>query len=111
MRADGDVRQRGVLGQYSQEDQIAKHKGPRGTGGGDRARNDTAITFDQLQNVSQGGIFKDGFGMLYLPGANGIPGTGEDTTTLDRFVLPGPTALSEPLTMCSFGLRIISGRF
>ena len=79
--------------QYAQEDQIAKQKAREAIEAAIAARNDTSITFDQLQNVSVGGIFKDGFQNLYLPGPNGIPGTGEDTTVLDRFVLPGPDGM------------------
>jgi len=75
--------------QYAQEDQIAKQKAREALEAAIAGRNETSISFDQLQNVSVGGIFKDGFQNLYLPGPNGIPGTGEDTTTLDRFVLPG----------------------
>jgi len=76
--------------QYSQEDQIAKQKAREAIEAVYSSRNDTSLTYDNIQNVSNGGIFKDGFGMLYLPGANGIPGTGQDTTTLDRVILPGP---------------------
>ncbi|MGZ4787638.1 MAG: type IV pilus modification PilV family protein [Terriglobales bacterium] len=76
--------------QYAQEDQIAKQKAREALEAAISARNDTAITFDDLQNVSNGGIFKDGFGMLYLSGDNGIPGTGHDSNILDRVVLPGP---------------------
>lgn len=76
--------------QYAQEDQIAKQKAREALEAAISARNDTAITFDDLQNVSNGGIFKDGFGLLYLSGNNGIPGTGQDTSTLDRIILPGP---------------------
>ena len=76
--------------QYAQEDQIAKQKAREALEAAISARNDTAITFDDLQNVSNGGIFKDGFQMLYLAGDNGIPGTGQDSSTLDRVVLPGP---------------------
>jgi prepilin-type N-terminal cleavage/methylation domain-containing protein len=75
--------------QYSQEDQIAKQKAREAIEAVYSARNDTSLTYDNIQNVSDGGIFKDGFGMLYLAGANGIPGTGQDTTTLDRVILPG----------------------
>jgi len=75
---------------YAQEDQIAKQKAREAMEAVISARNDTSISFDDLQNVSNGGIFKDGFGSLYLPGSNGLPGTGQDTTTLDRVVLPGP---------------------
>jgi prepilin-type N-terminal cleavage/methylation domain-containing protein len=75
---------------YAQEDQIAKQKAREAMEAVISARNDTSLVFDDLQNVSNGGIFKDGFQNLYLPGANGLPGTGQDTTTLDRIVLPGP---------------------
>jgi len=76
--------------QYSQEDQIAKQKSREAIEAVYSARNDTSLTYDDIQNVKNGGIFKDGFAMLYLPGANGIPGTGQDSTTLDRVILPGP---------------------
>ena len=54
------------------------------------ARNDTSISFSDIQNISNGGIFSDGFRPLYLPGTNGIVGTAQDTSTLDRTVMPGP---------------------
>jgi len=76
--------------QYAQEDQIAKQKAREAMEAAISARNDTTLSFDDLQNVKDGGIFKDGFTNMYLPGNNGIPGTGQDTTTLDRVVLPGP---------------------
>jgi len=76
--------------QFSQEDQIAKQKAREAMEAVYSARNDTSLTFDDIQNVKAGGIFKDGFQNLYLPGANGIPGTGQDSTTLDRVILPGP---------------------
>lgn len=79
--------------QYAQEDQICKQKAREALEAAIAARNDTSITFDNLQNVSQGGIFKDGFQNLYVPKSdgNGIPGTANgDSTTLDRFVQPGP---------------------
>ena len=82
--------------QYAQEDQICKQKAREALEAAIAARNDASITFDNLQNVSQGGIFKDGFQNLYTPKSdgNGIPGTGNgDSTTLDRFVMPGPDGI------------------
>jgi prepilin-type N-terminal cleavage/methylation domain-containing protein len=76
--------------QSAQQDQVAKQKAREAMEAVYSSRNDTAITFDDIQNVKDGGIFKDGFGDLYLSGPNGIPGTGQDTTTLDRVILPGP---------------------
>jgi prepilin-type N-terminal cleavage/methylation domain-containing protein len=75
---------------YAQEDQIAKQKAREAMEAVISARNDTSVSFDDLQNVSNGGMFKDGFQNLYLPGANGIPGTGQDSNVLDRIILPGP---------------------
>ena len=81
--------------QYSDEDQIAKQKARETLESIYTARNDTSITFNQIQNVSVGGIFKDGFNALYLPGANGIPGTNGDTAILDRAILPGKNGIIE----------------
>ncbi len=75
---------------YAQEDQIAKQKAREALESVYSARNSTFITFADIHNVSNGGIFKDGFQPLYLPGLNGIVGTGEDTVTLDQIVSPGP---------------------
>jgi prepilin-type N-terminal cleavage/methylation domain-containing protein len=75
---------------YSREDLVAKQKAREALESVYAARNDTAIAFSDIQNVSNSGIFNDGFQPLYLPGANGIVGTAQDTTTLDRTVLPGP---------------------
>ncbi len=83
--------------QYAQEDQIAKQKAREALEAAIAARNSSSLTFDNLRNVSQGGIFKDGFQSLYLtdPNGTGIPGTtpNGDSTTLDRFVLPGPDGI------------------
>jgi type II secretory pathway pseudopilin PulG len=78
---------------YSSEDQITKQKARESLEAVYSARNDTSITWSAIQNVSSGGIFKDGFQPLFLPGANGIPGTVQDTSTLDRFILPGPDGI------------------
>jgi hypothetical protein len=75
---------------YSREEQIGKQKAREALEGVNSARNDASISFAQIQNVSNLGIFKDGFQPLYLPGPNGIVGTGQDTTTLDSVVSPGP---------------------
>jgi prepilin-type N-terminal cleavage/methylation domain-containing protein len=75
---------------YSREDLVAKQKAREALESVYAARNDTSIAFSDIQNVTNGGIFNDGFQSLYLPGANGIVGTAQDTTTLDRTVLPGP---------------------
>ena len=55
-----------------------------------RARNDATVGFAGIQNVSNGGIFLDGFQPLFLAGANGIVGTQGQSGILDRQILPGP---------------------
>ncbi len=75
---------------FSREDQIAKQKAREALEGVYSSRNDLSITFADIQNVTNGGIFNDGFQPLYLPGPNGITGTAQDTTTLDTMNLPGP---------------------
>ncbi len=75
--------------EFSEEGQIAKQKARETLEAVYTARNDTSISFDQIQNISNGGIFNDGFNPLYLPGANGISGTNSDTSILDRVILPG----------------------
>jgi prepilin-type N-terminal cleavage/methylation domain-containing protein len=75
---------------FSREDLVAKQKAREALENVYSARNDTSITFADIQNVSSGGIFTDGFQPLYLAGANGIAGTAQDTTNLDSMRLPGP---------------------
>jgi len=75
---------------FSREDLIAKQKARETLESVYAARNDTSIAFSDIQNASNGGIFNDGFKSLYLPGANGIVDTAQDTTTLESMVLPGP---------------------
>ena len=78
---------------FSREDMIAKQKAREALESVYAARNDTSIAFSDIQNAAKGGIFNDGFQALYLPGANGIVGTAQDTATLDHIVLPGPDGL------------------
>lgn len=79
--------------QNTQQDQIAKQKAREAIEAVYSARNDSLLAFDSIRNISNGGVFKDGFQSLYLPGSNGIVGTGQDTSTLDRILLPGPDGL------------------
>jgi type II secretory pathway pseudopilin PulG len=75
--------------QFSQEAQIAKQKSREALESVYTARNDASISYNQIQNEADGGIFKGGFQTMYLPGADGIPGTNQDTAILDRVILPG----------------------
>jgi prepilin-type N-terminal cleavage/methylation domain-containing protein len=81
--------------QSSQDGQIARQKSRETMESIYAARNDEAISFDQIQNVSSGGIFTDGFQTMHLPGNNGIPGTSSDTAILDRVILPGKNGIVE----------------
>lgn len=79
----------------SDEDMIARQKAREALESIYTARNDGTITFASIQNVSKGGIFTDNFQTMYLPGANGIPGTSQDSTILDRVILPGKNGIVE----------------
>ena len=75
--------------QYTREDLIAKQKAREALEAVYTARNDATIGFVGIQNVSNGGIFLDGFQPLFLAGPNGIVGTQGQSGILDRQVLPG----------------------
>lgn len=84
--------------QTSQEDLIARQKAKEGLESAFSARDSGQITFDQIQNISNGGIFVDGFMQIYdPPGADGIANTLDDSTSansqLDAIVLPGPDGI------------------
>lgn len=64
--------------QHAQEDLIAKQKAREVLEGIYTARNDSSISWDQIQNVSAGGIFEDGFQDMLTAGPDGIVGTGDD---------------------------------
>ena len=84
--------------QSAQEDLIAREKAKEGLEGVFSARDSAQITFDQIENISNGGIFVDGFMLIYdPPGADGIPNTADDATSansqLDAIILPGPDGI------------------
>ena len=54
--------------QYTREDLIAKQKAREALESVYSARNDATIGFAGIQNVSNGGIFIDGFNPLFLAG-------------------------------------------
>ena len=64
--------------QHAQEDLIAKQKAREVLEGIYTARNDSSIDFTQIQNVSNGGIFEDGFQDMQTAGPDGVVGTGDD---------------------------------
>src|SRR5262249_58902466 len=84
--------------QSAEEDLIAREKTKEGLEGVLSARDSAQITFDQIRNISSGGIFVDGFAPIYdPPGPDGIPNTADDSTgansKLDSIILPGPDGI------------------
>lgn len=84
--------------QMAQEDLVAREKAKQGLENVIGARDDAEITFDQIDNVSNGGIFLDGFQKMYFPpGADGIVNTADDATSansqLDAVIYPGPDGI------------------
>jgi len=75
--------------QFAQEDLIAKQKAREALEGVYGARNTSQITYDMIQNVSNGGIFLDGLQPLLLAGNDGIIGTADDGP-VETLRLPGP---------------------
>jgi prepilin-type N-terminal cleavage/methylation domain-containing protein len=84
--------------QMAQEDLIARAKAKEALESVFSARNSSQLTFAQLQNKSNGGIFVDGFMPIYdPPGADGIANTDDDSNTanskIDAIILPGPDGI------------------
>jgi type II secretory pathway pseudopilin PulG len=84
--------------QSAQEDLIARQKAKEGLESVFSARDSSQIAFAQIDNISNGGIFVDGFMQIYdPPGADGIANTADDSTSansqLDSIVLPGPDGI------------------
>lgn len=77
--------------QYAQEGIIAKQKAREALEGVYAARDDSSLSFTQIDNFANGGIFKDGFVQMMLNTNTGISGTTSDSTTPDSVVLDGQT--------------------
>ncbi len=56
------------------------------------ARNTSQITFDMIKNVSDSGIFLDGYQTLKRPQGDGLIGTADDAD-IETLILPGPDGL------------------
>jgi len=54
------------------------------------ARDTNTLSFAQINNVSSGGVFKDGPQPLLAPGANGIVGTADDNAAQPDVIITGP---------------------
>lgn len=73
----------------SQEDMIAKQEAEEALESIYTARNTSQITFNSIQNVSNGGIFKDGPQLILDPGPDGVDGTVDDLNA--NAYCPGPS--------------------
>ena len=79
--------------QVAQEDLIARQKAAQALEGVFAARDTAQLTYAQIQNASNGGVFLDGPQQLLQPGPDGIIDTADDQPPLDQIVLPGPDGL------------------
>lgn len=86
--------------QISQEGMLARQLASEAMEGIYTARNTSEISWDQIQNVSNGGIFADGMNSPKCAGADGILDTSDDTSclTASGAVCPsgGVECLTEP---------------
>ena len=82
--------------QTSQQDMIAKQLANEAVESIVTARNTSQVSWAQVQNVANGGIFLDGTTSIYLPGADGIVGTADDAVA-------GEQTLTEPGSDGIFG--------
>ena len=73
----------------TQYDFIAKKKAEQAIEAIFTARNSQEKSWDQIQNISQGGIFKDGPQPLYAAGNDGLVGTVNDDTAHPDVVIIG----------------------
>lgn len=76
----------------TQEEAIARQKAREAMEAVLTARNDAAVTFQQIANVSNGGIFLDGFTPLTTFGPDGLPNTSDDGA-VEQIIEPGPDGI------------------
>jgi type II secretory pathway component PulJ len=107
-----------ALTQSSQEDLIAKQKALEVLESIYTARNTQQITFAQVDNISNGGIFTDGYTQMLQAGPDGLIGTADDTNFagcpggVECFILPGPdgilgTADDTTMSLANFSRQIL----
>ena len=76
---------------FAQYDYIAEKKAEQAVEAIFTARDIKSLSWTNLQNVSQGGVFVDGPSRILLPGADGLVGTVNDVGSPDEVVITGPT--------------------
>ncbi len=73
----------------AQEDTIARQKAREAMESVLTGRNTANLTFAQIANQSNGGVFTDGYTPLTTPGPDGIVNT-KDDGPVETMVMPGP---------------------
>ncbi|MGH9534660.1 MAG: prepilin-type N-terminal cleavage/methylation domain-containing protein [Terriglobales bacterium] len=76
----------------TQDEAIAQQKAREAIEAVLTARNDQEVTYSQVANVSDGGIFVDGFTQLTTFGPDGLPNTADDGA-VEQIVEPGPDGI------------------
>jgi len=78
--------------QQAQQDMIAKQLANEALESIVTARDTAQMQWSSIQNVSDGGIFLNGYQSMYLPGGDGIIGTADDIATGQYVTItePGP---------------------
>ena len=80
--------------QTSQQDMIAKQLANEALESIVTARNTSQVSWSQVQNVANGGIFMNGANPIYLAGADGIVGTADDAVAGEQTLTePGPDGI------------------
>jgi type II secretory pathway pseudopilin PulG len=77
----------------SQLDFIAQQKASEAVESIFTARDSGALTWPQILNVADGGIFSPAASQLLDPGPDGILGTADDALPVDCIVSPGPDGI------------------
>ena len=79
--------------QVAQQDLIAHQKAAQALESVFAARDTAQLTYAQIQNASNGGVFLDGPQQLLQAGPDGIIDTADDQGPPDQIILPGPDGL------------------
>jgi type IV pilus modification protein PilV len=80
--------------QTSQQDMIAKQLANEALESIVTARNTSQVSWAQVQNIANGGIFLNGANPIYLAGADGIVGTADDAAAGEQTLTePGPDGI------------------
>ncbi|HTQ59390.1 MAG TPA: prepilin-type N-terminal cleavage/methylation domain-containing protein [Candidatus Solibacter sp.] len=79
-----------VYTSMTQFDYIAEKKAEEAVETIFTARDTKVLTWAQIQNISTGGVFKDGPQSLLDPGPDGLVGTADDNAALPDTIILGP---------------------